>query len=87
MTNKHLVAAYFEDNQWNVLDDKGLVDEIADGLWYGELGPGEEDTWAVGTVDNNGKFHPLAQATFVNDANSDCLKFARELVKRARACA
>ncbi len=82
-----LVAAYYEDDQWNVLDDKDPIREIADGLWYGVLEPGEEDTWAIGTVDEDDVFHPLAQATFTNTADSDCFKFARDLMTAAAIAA
>jgi len=82
---KDFVAAYYEGDQWNVLDTKDPVNEIADGLWYGELEPGEDDTWAIGTVDEDGVFHPLAQATFTNTEDSDCLAFARKLMGDALA--
>lgn len=81
-----LVAAYFEDGGWNVLDTKDPIDEIADGLWYGDLALGDEDTWAVGTVDEGGQFYPLVQATYTNNEDADCLAFARKLYNDAIKC-
>lgn len=80
-----LVAAYLEDGEW-VWDSragKTALDDIIDGIWYGERERGEEDRWAVGTVDENDEFHPLAEATYITGGEQDCMEFAKALVAKA----